>query len=76
MGKWKVDRTMAIWGISFGAVATLSGLFLLEAVEGGFLAEGFFLIVLSWVLFLVLAAKTADRIRRRRRKRPAAEDLE
>jgi len=76
MGKWKVDRTMAAWGISFGIVATLSGFFLLEAVEGGFIAEGFFLIVLSWVFFLVLAAKAADRIRRRKRKVGGAEDLE
>lgn len=57
---------MAAWGVGFGIVATLSGLFLLEAVEGGFLAEGFFLIVLSWVFFLVIVARTADRIRRRR----------
>lgn len=76
MGKWKVDRAMAAWGLSFGVVATLSGLFLLGAVQGGFLAEGFFLIVLSWVFFLVLVAKAADKIRRRRKKGPEADDLE
>ncbi len=55
--KWKVDRTMAVWGIAFGFLATLSGMLLLGAVEGGFLAEGVFLLVLSWVLVLVLVAK-------------------
>lgn len=53
----KVDRTAAIWGIVFGVLATLTGMFLLEAVEGGFVAEGFFLIVVSWVIVLVLVAK-------------------
>ncbi len=69
MPEWKVDRKMAAWGVAFGAVATLSGLFLLEAVDGGFVAEGFFLIVLSWVFLLVLAAKVAEKIRRRRKGR-------
>jgi hypothetical protein len=63
--KWKVDRVMAIWGITFGVAATLTGMFVLKAVQGGFLAEGFFLIVLSWVLLLVLVAKLVDKIRRR-----------
>jgi hypothetical protein len=63
--KWKVDRVMAIWGISFGVAATLTGMFVLKAVQGGFLAEGFFLIVLSWVLLLVLVAKLVDRLRRK-----------
>jgi hypothetical protein len=62
--KWKVDRVMAIWGITFGVAATLTGMFVLKAVQGGFLAEGFFLIVLSWVLLLVLVAKLVDKIRR------------
>jgi hypothetical protein len=62
---WKVDRTMAIWGVAFGVAATLTGTFLLEALEGGFLAEGFFLIVLSWVLLLVLVAKLVERLRRK-----------
>jgi hypothetical protein len=63
--KWKVDKEMAIWGIAFGIAATISGMFLLSALQGGFLAEGFFLIVLSWVLLLVLVAKFVDWLRRR-----------
>jgi hypothetical protein len=39
-------------------------MFLLAAVKGGFLAEGFFLIVLSWVLLLVAVAKVAEKLRR------------
>ncbi|MBE0519384.1 MAG: hypothetical protein IH630_09225 [Thermoplasmata archaeon] len=54
---WKVDRTMAAWGIVFGILAILTGAFLLSAVEGGFVAEGFFLIVVSWVIILVGVAK-------------------
>ena len=61
MAKWKVDRTMAIWGFAFGVIATVSGLFILQAVEGGS-AEGFFLLVLFWVLILVGAAKLVQRI--------------
>jgi len=56
---------MAIWGIAFGIAATLTGMFLMGAVEGGFLAEGFFLIVISWVLLLVVVAKIATRMRGR-----------
>ncbi len=56
---------MAIWGIAFGIAATLTGMFLMGAVEGGFLAEGFFLIVISWVLLLVVVAKIANMIGRR-----------
>jgi len=56
---------MAIWGIAFGIAATLTGMFLMGAVEGGFLAEGFFLIVISWVMLLVVVAKIATRIRGR-----------
>ncbi len=74
MAKWKVDKRMAAWGIVFGTVATLSGLFLLSAVEGGFLAEGFFLLVLGWVFFLVLAAKAAEKFNRRRRGKGFDED--
>ena len=62
---WKVDRTMAVWGIAFGFLATLSGMLLLGAVEGGFLAEGFFLLVLSWVIMLVLVAKVVTWLRSR-----------
>ena len=57
MAKWKVDRRMAVWGVAFGVMATLTGAFLLEAVGGGFLAEGFFLIVLSWVILFLFVAK-------------------
>ncbi len=48
---------MAVWGIVFGILAILTGVFLLNAVEGGFVAEGFFLIVVSWVIILVGVAK-------------------
>jgi hypothetical protein len=54
---WKVNTAMAVWGIAFGIAATLTGMFVLAAVGGGFLAEGFFLIVLLWVLVFVLVAK-------------------
>lgn len=67
MAKWKVDRTMAIYGVVFGVLAMLTGTFLLTAVEGGFIAEGFFLIVISWVLLLVLVAKATQWIRGRGR---------
>ena len=56
---------MAIWGIAFGVAATITGMFVLSAVQGGFLAEGFFLIVLSWVLLLVLVAKIVSLLRRK-----------
>ncbi len=52
--------------MAFAVVATLSGMFLLEAVSGGFLAEGFFLLSLFWVLVLVGVAKLVDRLRRRK----------
>jgi len=54
MKRWKVNRRMVVLGTVFGAAATLTGMFLLRAVEGGFAAEGFFLIVLSWVFVPVL----------------------
>lgn len=63
--KWKVDRVMALWGIAFGFAATITGMFVLSAIEGGFLAEGFFLIVISWVLLLVLVAKAAERLKKK-----------
>lgn len=63
MGTIKVDRTMAAWGIVFGVLATVTGMFLLEAVEGGFIAEGFFLIVVSWVVVLVGVAKLFQAVR-------------
>lgn len=67
MAKWKIDRTMAIYGVVFGVLAMLTGTFLLTAVEGGFIAEGFFLIVISWVLLLVLVAKVTQLVRERGR---------
>ncbi len=67
MAKWKIDRTMAIYGVVFGVLAMLTGTFLLTAVEGGFIAEGFFLIVISWVLLFVLVAKVTQLVRERGR---------
>jgi membrane associated rhomboid family serine protease len=64
MAEWKIDRTAAAWGVVFGILATLTGMFLLEAIEGGFLAEGFFLIVISWVIVLVIVAKLFQMIAR------------
>lgn len=69
MAKMKVDRTMAVWGIVFGVLATLTGMFLLEAVDGGFVAEGFFLIVMSWVVVLVAVAKLFQMVARWTRSR-------
>lgn len=69
MAKWKVNRTAAIWGIAFAIVATLTGMFMLAAVEGGFLAEGFFLLVLFWVLVMVSVAKLVNWLAERARKR-------
>lgn len=66
--RMRVDRTMAAWGIVFGVLATITGMFLLEAVEGGFVAEGFFLIVVSWVVVLVAVAKLFQTVRRWSRK--------
>jgi len=63
--KWKVDRTMAVWGIVFGIIATFTGIFVLAALKGGFLAEGFFLLVVSWVIVLVLVAKAIERLKRK-----------
>jgi len=51
---------MAVWGIVFGIAATLTGAFILSALKGGFLAESFFLIVISWVVLLVLIAKLVN----------------
>ena len=60
-----MNRLATFWGIVFGVAATLTGMFVLSAVQGGFVAEGFFLIVLFWVLVLVGAAKLAERMRGR-----------
>lgn len=64
MVRWKVNLALAIWGIGFGIVATITGLLLLSAVTGGFIAEGFFLIVVSWVVLMVMLARIVSRIRR------------
>ncbi len=57
---WKINKIMAFWGIAFGIAATITGMFILRALEGGFLAESFFLIVISWIVLLVLIAKLAN----------------
>lgn len=62
---WKVDRVAAIWGLAFGVMATLTGMFLLAAVSGGFLAEGFFLLVLSWILLFVVVSRLIMRLRKK-----------
>lgn len=62
---WKVNKAMAIWGVVFGFMATVTGMFLLAAVEGGFLAEGFFLLVLSWIFFFVAISRLVLRLRRK-----------
>jgi hypothetical protein len=56
---------MAVWGIAFGVAATLTGMFVLAAIDGGFLAEGFFLLVLFWVLLFVLVAKLVSKLGRK-----------
>ncbi|MEM0342825.1 MAG: hypothetical protein QXJ32_05090 [Thermoplasmata archaeon] len=61
----RIDRVAALWGLAFGVAATLTGMYVLSAVQGGFVAEGFFLVVLFWVLLLVGVAKLAERLRRR-----------
>lgn len=66
MAKWKVDKTMAAWGIAFGILAIMSGVILLGAAQEGFFAEGFFLIVLSWIVFPILIALMISKFRRRR----------
>ena len=67
MPPWKVDRAMALWGILFGITATIGGLLFFGAITGGFVAEGFFLIVISWVLVLLLFAKLVAAIKNRGR---------
>lgn len=51
---------MALWTIAFALVAIPTGMFLLRAVEGGFLAEGFFLISLSWIILFFFVAKIVN----------------
>lgn len=64
--KWKVDKATAIWGLAFGLVVMVSGTFLLAAVTGGFLAEGFFLLVLFWIIVFVVVGRAVIRLRNRR----------
>jgi len=64
--KWHVNRLMAIWGMAFGVAATLTGMFVLKAAEGSYLAETFFLIVIGWVLVLVAAAKLTSKLKEMR----------
>jgi len=51
---------MAVWGVAFGVAATLTGAFVLSAIAGGFLAEGFFLVVILWIVLLVMIAKVVN----------------
>jgi len=67
LSKWKVDRAMALWGILFGITATIGGILFFGAIKGGFIAEGFFLIVISWVLVFLFFAKLVTAIRNRGR---------
>ena len=67
--KWRVNRLMAIWGIAFGIAATLMGMFVLRAAQGGYLAETFFLIVIGWVLILVAVAKLTSKLKEMRDNR-------
>ena len=67
MREWKVDKAMALWGILFGIAATIGGLLFFGAIKGGFIAEGFFLIVISWVLVLLLFAKLVTALRNKGR---------
>ncbi|MGQ9587942.1 MAG: hypothetical protein ACUVT7_06135 [Thermoplasmata archaeon] len=69
MPRWRVNLEFAIWGVGFGIVATVTGLLLLSAVTGGFLAEGFFLLVIFWVLLMVMLAKIVSRIRKGRQEK-------
>lgn len=64
MTGWKVDRRLTVWMLVFAALAIPTGMFLLRAVEGGFLAEGFFLISLSWIILFFLVAKLVNRLMR------------
>ena len=62
---WKVDWTMAIWGLAFGVAATLTGMFMLAAIPSGFFAESFFLLVMGWVLLLLGTAKLVSWLKAR-----------
>jgi|GEM_PF-1802479 len=69
MSAWKLNRTMVIWGVAFGVAATLSGMFVLRALQGGFLAEGFFLLVISWIVYIVIIARIVIWLKEGRHRR-------
>ena len=68
LANWKLDKTMVIWGVAFGIAATLSGMFILSALEGGFVAEGFFLLVISWIFYITLIARILKRLKEGRQR--------
>ncbi len=67
LAKWKLNKVMVIWGIAFGIAATISGVVILSALDGGFVAEGFFLLVISWIFYFVAISKIVQRLRGKRR---------
>ncbi len=60
---------MAAWGILFGIVAIGAGLLLFGSVTKGFVGEGAFLIITSWVVMFVLFAKFVTAVRNRGKPR-------
>lgn len=71
MARWRFNKRVIAWAIALGSLAIVLGVFLIDATQGEFLAEGFFLIVISWVLLLLVIAKAVQRVRRWR-----SDDLE
>jgi len=74
--RMKVNRTVILWSLAFAVLAIISGLFLLSAVESdreegqhGYFAEGFFLVLVLWVVVLVGVAKLATRLKEGPRKK-------
>lgn len=61
---WRIDKKTAIWGICFGILATLTGMLLLGAAEGGVYVESFFLMVLAWIVVPVMFALLLRRLSR------------
>lgn len=76
MARWKIDKAMAAWGILFGIAATIGGILFFGAIKGGFIAEGFFLIVISWVLVFTFFAKLVTAIRNRMKAKEKEDDEE
>jgi hypothetical protein len=76
LSMWKVDKGMALWGILFGITATVGGLLFFGAIKGGFIAEGFFLIVISWVLVFLMFAKLVAAIKNRGKPKKRDDDWE